>query len=804
MLPPFYVTEGTPYRPKLMLWLEMPSGVVVSSMLIDPEGETPSFGASLLEAMASPLIGPPRRPAAVRVADARLAGEVRRVLPEARVVVAPTPELDEVLRLLAEAAAQDAPGQEAGREAASYFEGGRVGAEAIAGLFRAATLLYDLAPWQAAGDHQILRLDIPAYDVEGACLSIIGALGESLGLILFSSLEGFEHFAEIAAVPRAPGQPIDMGGPILVLNYDAGAELPPTMLREALAHGWPVADAGAYPVVEHRDPDGFLRPLTERDVRVMTACATSLCTFFVKHGHRFERDEIDEAICESYFDGEDVEVRLTLPYEAGELFDVNRPRSAAGRHAAAAGGRAVAKPSKVGRNQPCPCGSGRKYKHCCLVRPSVAAGEPGESSLPPGDESSPSAIHDLDRRLVDRLVRHASDRFGPDWIAAAAGAFRDPTMREGLLDPWALYHHLYKDRTIVRHFLADRAASLSGAERSWLEAQAAAWLSIWEVAEVAPGRSLTLHDLLTDERRVVRETTASRTLVKRHALLARVIDHQGESVLCGLSPRALAPWDAAAVVQRARGRLRRKRSVPVERLRDPAIGRYLIKRWEEAVEGADARAGQLPELRNTDGDPLLITVDHFAFDYSDRVGIRRLLAAAEEAPDPPAADDPAPVYVFTRLRDPMDPRSQRTVTGTVAVSRREIRAESNSIRRADALRARLELLLGNRIRHRAREHADPMAVLQGDDPQAKAPPTPPPPDEVNQALLELKAKHFREWIDLPVPALDGLTPRDAVRTADGRRRVDDLLKEAEHAEACLPAGQRFDFTPIRWLLGLEE
>jgi len=21
---------------------------------------------------------------------------------------------------------------------------------------------------------------------------------------------------------------------------------------------------------------------------------------------------------------------------------------------------------KVGRNDPCPCGSGRKYKHCCL------------------------------------------------------------------------------------------------------------------------------------------------------------------------------------------------------------------------------------------------------------------------------------------------------------------------------------------------------------------------------------------------------------------------------------------------------
>ena len=25
----------------------------------------------------------------------------------------------------------------------------------------------------------------------------------------------------------------------------------------------------------------------------------------------------------------------------------------------------VVKPHKVGRNDPCPCGSGKKYKHCC-------------------------------------------------------------------------------------------------------------------------------------------------------------------------------------------------------------------------------------------------------------------------------------------------------------------------------------------------------------------------------------------------------------------------------------------------------
>lgn len=27
------------------------------------------------------------------------------------------------------------------------------------------------------------------------------------------------------------------------------------------------------------------------------------------------------------------------------------------------------KSGKVGRNDPCPCNSGRKYKKCCIVRP---------------------------------------------------------------------------------------------------------------------------------------------------------------------------------------------------------------------------------------------------------------------------------------------------------------------------------------------------------------------------------------------------------------------------------------------------
>jgi hypothetical protein len=30
---------------------------------------------------------------------------------------------------------------------------------------------------------------------------------------------------------------------------------------------------------------------------------------------------------------------------------------------------------KIGRNDPCPCGSGKKYKHCCLSPASVVSDE---------------------------------------------------------------------------------------------------------------------------------------------------------------------------------------------------------------------------------------------------------------------------------------------------------------------------------------------------------------------------------------------------------------------------------------------
>ena len=73
-----------------------------------------------------------------------------------------------------------------------------------------------------------------------------------------------------------------------------------------------------------------------------------------------------------------------------------------------------------------------------------------------------------------------------------------------------------------------------------------------------------------------------------------------------------------------------------------------------------------------------------------------------------------------------------------------------------------------------------------------------------QALeLEYKRRHYEDWADHALPALEGRTPREAMRTAAGRARVDVLLKEMEHLEARTESGARFDFSQLRRELRLD-
>jgi hypothetical protein len=759
-------------------WIEAPEGLVVGHEVSTPSDESGALSRALLEAMRRPLVGPARRPSAIRVADSSLAAEVRAVVGDViPVTIAATPEVECLADAMFESMRMEAglaTDEGGGDEEASYFENGRVSPAAVADLFVAAQLLRRVAPWEVANDRQVLRLDIPELDVEGACVSIIGTLGDSLGLLIFPSLAGFEAFLEAALKPRAELPRIDLGTTWLSFTLVPGEELPTLMRREAADHGWPVVDEMSYPQVEHRDPDGLLRPLTERDVRIASACATSLAAFFVANREAFETEDC-EPICQSFSDSEGRIVRFTLPYEAFSLFDViadSRPA------------RLDADSPPVGRNDPCHCGSGKKYKKCHL----------GEDRSRKQRESRTAQLHRMDRELVFEMSQFAAERFEDDWLGCHKG-FADPMDARQLAAPWSVHHCGIQGRTVRDWFLEELSPNLSTLERDWLSAQAQTWLSVWEVIDVQVAETLTLEDQLSGEVRHVHEKLGSTRLVRRDTILGRVTAFEGSALLCGIHPRPLPPADAAEVVRRARTRLRRKRAVPVDRLQDEKVGVYLIRRWEEAVAELDRRRAVPPALRNTDGDPLLLTVDHFELDPADRKEVEALLATIPNVAPPEVYDDES-VHAFLRTGDGT---TESTVIGVARLSPGRMQVESNSRRRADTLRQRIEAVCRGLIRYQVREHTNPLHPGSRVTQKAETASTP----ELRQLELDFKEQHYADWCDHPLPALSGLTPREAARTKEGRNEVGLLLKEMENREERTPTESRFDFSRLRRELELE-
>jgi hypothetical protein len=66
--------------------------------------------------------------------------------------------------------------------------------------------------------------------------------------------------------------------------------------------------------------------------------------------------------------------------------------------------------TSIGRNQPCPCGSGKKYKLCHLRL---------EEAKPDTPLTQAMALHDRDEEVKLELLRLARKRYGNRWFSDA-------------------------------------------------------------------------------------------------------------------------------------------------------------------------------------------------------------------------------------------------------------------------------------------------------------------------------------------------------------------------------------------------
>ena len=250
---------GSPNGPAVLAWYEPATDLVIDIRVTDAvfTGAADLFEQATLD----PKAGEPRRPARVRVADERLAAELRGV-PGLEVVVGDISEAREMLESL-------------GAYVAEMTLEPEVAAETWARLFAAAAAVYRARPWNAIPADSWLEVACDRLGITAGALTVVGQFGESYGFMLCRTVEDAALWLE-AGMRRERGEPATFPRQFFMLGYNERAEMDPEDLAEISRLGWELAGPDAYPSLTVLDDTATGRLPTSDEIEGITAIMEGL------------------------------------------------------------------------------------------------------------------------------------------------------------------------------------------------------------------------------------------------------------------------------------------------------------------------------------------------------------------------------------------------------------------------------------------------------------------------------------------------------------------------------------------------
>jgi SEC-C motif len=474
----------------------------------------------------------------------------------------------------------------------------------------------------------------------------------------------------------------------------------------------------------------------------------------------------------------------------------------------------------VGRNDPCPCGSGKKFKRCCLGRNSPSSAfTRNERQAALGE-----LFHFADRaefaseHAVAQLAFWADrlERLGPEEVERTAGLDQS----RGAYTEWfSVDFELSSGRTLLELFLERHRARLRSGELRYLERMRLSHLRPYEVATVRIDDGLDLVDLWTGGRLRVRERLATRQLVQWDVIAARVVlGEDGVPVMDGLLylyPVNLKEPLLTALRRAYRQFRRRSRTAGL-----PAffkrMGPLYHHLWLDHVV-----LRPLPKFLTPEGDDFIFA--RATFDVRDG---HALMAALGRHPDLRRQDDGSYVWLDRPRRSPKTvktpPRARETYTlesrsytepgrgrralGTFVLERERLVFQATSRPRAERGRRFLEDVAGDAVRYRATSFEAVERAMERTTPVPRETPGEIPPELQARVAADFHEQHYRKWPDTPLPALAGQTPREAAGKPATRGKIIALLKQMENLAARQRQDGRaaYDFGWMWAELGLER
>lgn len=430
--------------------------------------------------------------------------------------------------------------------------------------------------------------------------------------------------------------------------------------------------------------------------------------------------------------------------------------------------------AKPGRNSPCPCGSGKKYKVCCLAkdedreREERAPDRAAEKALSWLLKHHGEQVHDAIENVYCAVLEDAQLDEIRELPAELFQMFQINSL-EWILSEGETEPEDEEEPLRFMELVLDEGPEFDPSEIRYLELLGSRFLDLYEVVESEPGKGLWLlsKSAPSPEKFFVREMTASRELRSGDVFATRVIP---------LDPPVLS----GAMYAFSRDRYLRLRSEILEGPRDKSgavegywISDLVIEAWLGLLVGPP------PVVTDSStGEPIALTTVEYRIEDWDRL--------VEALSGEPGVEVDAEAETFEWPEDSADGiRRTKWMVRRCAVDRLHLDARTAAL--ADEGEKRLAEIGGGAVTRLSRETVDPRhlwkerhrkAAYSVEDDPFEGLSTEERTGLIGQVYRQIHAR----WADEPIPLLKDRTPREAIADEAGRRDVVELLRSYEIGE----------------------
>jgi len=458
---------------------------------------------------------------------------------------------------------------------------------------------------------------------------------------------------------------------------------------------------------------------------------------------------------------------------------------------------------KPSRNDPCPCGSGKKYKQCCLKTLQVQ----------PEDEFLWRRIRRAIEGSPAQMLSFGSSHFGQEALLEAWEEFMPledvpftpDTPHMPIFMPWFFYdwvpapletsvkHEALDGRTLARAYLDKKGKQLDPLRVRYMEQCCVAPFSFYDVLSVRPDEGFVLRDIMTGEESNVTEQSGSHHTQVGDIMFAKLAKIDQVTLLEACAPVMFPPIEKSAILDLRKKIHERKLPLTPELLKDYDF--EMLEIYHDITHRLLNPA--MPQLQNTDGEPMLLHKLIYDLKCSPREALDSLrqlnLTENDESMLTGAEYDPTGElrkieFAWEKPGNKKHKDWNNTILGHLHIEGVKLTAEVNSENRAQKFKALMEKLLPGKARYKTTVIESPQAMLaraekEGDSARTKQ--HQKEQDELNShpevqaQIAEYMRQHYRDWPSQKLPILNGKTALQAIKTKDGKEMVEALLMDIE-------------------------